>query len=395
MTTITLQHVTKRYDSFVSQGNIITNVSTRVARGMRMVFDRETARYFDETQAHHEPPDRENALDDLSLTIRTGETLAVLGPSGCGKTTLLKVIAGIMAPDEGKVLYDGSKIDDIPAMERGIGMVFQNYALYPHLIARDNIAFFDLIHKQPERIPERLHHVAEVMGVDIKYLLTRKPPTLSGGERQRVAVARCLARDPKVFLFDEPLSNLDAKRRIETRIQIKRLLLHYKITSVYVTHDQAEAISLADRIAIMRAGKIEQTGTYQALYEAPVNAFVAQFFGTPPMNLFSGHVDQDSWYGAGFSVQRIRPGLLDGQPVHLGIRPEHIELVDDGIPAKIEFIEPHHALRRQLLYAQVGRQRCTVEVPLQVPVEAGHTVFLRFPPDCLYLFDGASGQRIG
>jgi ABC-type sugar transport system ATPase subunit len=280
---------------------------------------------------HTVTPESTYALDDLSLTIRNGETLSILGPSGCGKTTLLKVIAGLLKPDSGEITYDGVSLEDIPMAERGIGMVFQNYALYPHMEARENIGFYDIVRRQPEKIPERIRHIVEVMGVEVRHLLSRKPPTLSGGEQQRVAVARCLAREPKIFLFDEPLSNLDAKLRVETRMQLNRLLRHYQITSVYVTHDQTEAIALAHRIAIMRAGRIEQVGTAQTLYNAPVNAFVAQFFGTPPMNLFLGYVYGNTWEGKSFSVTAIRPGLRQGQAVWLGIRPEHIEPASTGI----------------------------------------------------------------
>ncbi len=335
------------------------------------------------------------ALDDLSLTIRDGETLAILGPSGCGKTTLLRVIAGLVKPDAGEILYDGVPLSETPMPERGIGMVFQNYALYPHLPARDNIGFYDILRGQPERIPERIRTVVEVMGVDLRYLFSRKPPTLSGGEQQRVAVARCLARDPKLFLFDEPLSNLDAKLRSETRVQIKRLFKHYRITSVYVTHDQQEAVALADRIAIMRAGRIEQAGTFRALYDTPKTAFVAQFFGTPPMNLFNGHVYGQTWEGHGFSVQPIRPGLRQGQAVYLGIRPERVELATEGIPARVEYSEPDLPGRQQLLHLDVHGQPCVAVVPLSASAPMGQTVYLRFPSEHLYLFDQESGVRVG
>jgi ABC-type sugar transport system ATPase subunit len=274
-------------------------------------------------------------------------------------------------------------------------MVFQTYALYPHLEARDNIVFYDLIHKHPEKIPARIQHIVDVMGVDVKHLLSRKPPTLSGGEQQRVAVGRCLARDPKVFLFDEPLSNLDAKLRVETRVQLYRLLRHYRITSVYVTHDQTEAIALADRIAIMRDGRIEQVGAFQALYETPVNAFVAQFFGSPAMNLFPGHVFNDAWEGSGLSFSPIRPGLRQGQAVWLGIRPEHIKLAEAGIPAGVEFVEPILTQRRQLVYMTVARQPCVASLGIEVSIHAGMTLQLRFPTEHVYFFDQGTGARIG
>jgi len=347
-------------------------------------------------ESDDEPP-RRKAIDDLSLTLRDGETLSIIGPSGCGKTTLLRIIAGLIKPDQGEVRYDGVLIGDIPVAERGIGMVFQSYALYPHMIAYDNIGFYDTIHNHPEKIPERIHHIVRVMGVQIEHLLSRKPPTLSGGEQQRVAMARCLARDPKLFLFDEPLSNLDAKLRTETRVQIRKLLNYYHITSVYVTHDQVEAAAMADRIAIMRAGKIEQIGTFRALYETPRNIFVAQFFGSPAMNIFPGTIWNNTWEGrGGLSMPISRPGLRHGQPVAIGIRPEHILLTDTGgFEARIDLIEPLHAQQRQLLHVQLGRSRCVVSTELDRHFSLGDTIHMTFPQDYLYLFDDKTGARIG
>ncbi len=391
MPTIVLRHITKRYgDGDLEDTTGLDKIITSSSRSLN------TSARPNAQQAMSDPADRVNAIDELSLTIRDGETLAIIGPSGCGKTTLLKIIAGLLKPTEGEVLYDSVTIKDIPMSERGIGMVFQNYALYPHMQTWENIGFYDLIRKQPEKIPERIRHIVKVMGVELKHLLSRKPPTLSGGEQQRVAVARCLARDPKIFLFDEPLSNLDAKLRVETRAQLNRLLRHYKITAVYVTHDQTEAIALSDRIAIMRAGKIEQIGTFRALYDTPLNAFVAQFFGNPAMNLFAGHVWDEVWEGRGFTVSPIRPGLRQGQAVWLGIRPEHITLVDsDGIPARIDFIEPLLTHRRQLIYAEVSGQQCIISVGIETPVERGDRIQVRLSTEHLYLFDRESGKRIG
>ncbi|MCL4236795.1 MAG: ABC transporter ATP-binding protein [Anaerolineae bacterium] len=389
MPTIVLRHVSKRF------GPQELPDPGRAAMPTARIFDASRTQNTDRRRAAQEPPDRSLALDDLSLTVRNGETLSVLGPSGCGKTTLLKVIAGLLKPDSGEISYDGVPIQAIPIAERGIGMVFQTYALYPHMEARENIGFYDIVRHQPEKIPERIRHIVEVMGIEVTHLLSRKPPTLSGGEQQRVAVARCLAREPKLFLFDEPLSNLDAKLRVDTRLQLNRLLRHYQITSVYVTHDQAEAIALAHRIAIMRAGKIEQVGTAHALYEAPVNAFVAQFFGTPPMNLFLGHVFSSAWEGLGFQVSSIRPGLRQGQAVWLGIRPENITLDDHGIAARVEFTELILSQQSQLVYVTVSGQRCTVRAPLSTRAEPGDLLHLRFPPEHLYFFDHASGARIG
>ena len=393
MPVIVLNHVTKRFGTHEAEPG---SLSRMVSTSTRLLFSSDSSKHFDPSQSSvAEPPDRENALDDLSLTLHDGETTSILGPSGCGKTTLLKVIAGLIKPDSGAVYYDGQPVASIPTTERGIGMVFQSYALYPHLPAYDNIGFYDIIRRQPEKIPERIRHIVDVMGVEIKHLLGRKPPTLSGGEQQRIAIARCLARDPKVFLFDEPLSNLDAKLRVDTRVQIKRLLQAYRITSVYVTHDQTEAIALADRIAIMRAGKIEQVGTAQALYNTPRNAFVAQFFGTPPMNLFPGHVFGDTWEGRGFSISPIRPALQQGQALWLGIRPEHIRLTPDAISARVEYVEPILTQHRQLIYLRLGSQQCTVSAPVEIDIKPNTLLSIEFPPEHLYLFDQKTGARVG
>jgi ABC-type sugar transport system ATPase subunit len=392
MTTIILRHVTKHYASSETHD---TSALDRMVTSTARLLDAQSPSHSEQTTAEIEPSDRTNVLDDISLTIRSGETLGIIGPSGCGKTTLLKVIAGLLKPDSGEVLYDGVPITEIPITDRGIGMVFQSYALYPHMPARDNIGFYDLIHRQPEKIPERIQQIVEIMGVDIKHLLSRKPPTLSGGEQQRIAMARCLARDPKVFLFDEPLSNLDAHLRVETRAQLHRLLKHYQITSVYVTHDQTEAIALADRIAIMQAGAIEQIGSFRALYDTPRNAFVAEFFGTPPMNLFSGHVWGDTWEGKGFTVSPVRTGLQQGQAVWIGIRPEHVLITETGIAAEIEIIEPLLTQRRQLIYTTIRGQQCIISTSLDVAVNRRDTIYLQFPSDHLYFFDHKTNARIG
>ncbi len=390
MPTIVLRHVTKRFNLHTLPSNDPPGKTAAIATRQHEPDSRDAT-----APTHSKPPGQVKALDDLSLTIRNGETLSILGPSGCGKTTLLKVIAGLSKPDEGQVTYDGVPIESIPMADRGIGMVFQNYALYPHLPTRDNIGFYDIVRGQPEKIPERIRHIVEIMGVDVRHLLSRKPPTLSGGEQQRVAVARCLARDPKIFLFDEPLSNLDAQQRVETRGQLNRLLRHYSITSVYVTHDQNEAIALAHRIAIMRAGKIEQVGTVRGLYDTPANAFVAQFFGTPPMNLFLGYVSGNSWESNTFRVTPIRPGLQQRQTVWLGIRPDSIVLGEDGVPATVEHVEPILTQQRQLIHVAIGEQPCVVTTPIKYVIERGSRIHLNFPSKHLYFFDQKTGARIG
>lgn len=225
-------------------------------------------------------------MEGLDLDIPDGKVLCVLGPSGCGKSTLLKIIAGLQSPDSGQVIFDGMDMSLAPPAQRGIGMVFQDYALYPNLTSRQNIlSYFFFKKKTPEleaEAKEKYERTAELLGVDIEYLLDRMPPKLSGGEKQRVALGRCITRDPRVLLLDEPFSNLDAKLRSSYRLQLKTLLTRYGVTTVFVTHDQREALTLADRIALMRDGRIEQTGSAREIYEEPASVFAADFLNPDP-----------------------------------------------------------------------------------------------------------------
>ncbi len=332
------------------------------------------------------------SLSDINLMIQQGETVSLLGPSGCGKSTLLKVISGIYSPTRGTVYYDNVPLDETDPRERGIGMVFQNYALYPHLDSRSNIGFFDIVRKQPDKVDDRIKHVAEVMGVSIKHLLSRRPPTLSGGEKQRVAMARALARDPKLFLFDEPLSNLDAKLRTETRVQLKRLLQHYGITAVYVTHDQTEAIALSHRMVLMRSGEIVQVGDYNALYYRPNTRFVAEFFGHPSMNLFEGQIERQRWEGQHFAVEPV-PINRDSR-IWLGIRAEDVVVGEGGIEGEVEYVEPLFAERVSLVTANIQGESCTARVPIEREMAIGMRVRFRFPVDKLYFFDPQTEQRV-
>jgi len=230
------------------------------------------------------------ALDNLSLTIRDGETMAIVGPSGCGKSTLLRVVAGLEHPDSGNVYYDEKLMNDIAPRTAGSDGVSELCPVPAHE-GEGNLGFFFRVRKRTnEEMMERIRITSEIMGIGFDLLLERKPGKLSGGQQQRVAIGRCIVRDPSLFLFDEPLSNLDAKLRSDTRVEIKRLLHRFTITAIYVTHDQTEAITLGDRIAVMRAGKIEQLGTYQEITGDPVNSFVAGFLGLPAMNLLRGWV---------------------------------------------------------------------------------------------------------
>jgi ABC-type sugar transport system ATPase subunit len=360
-----------------------------------------------ETSRPTEGPVR--ALDQLNLTIQDGETMAIVGPSGCGKSTLLRVVAGLETPDEGEVYFDGQPMHDVPAKERGIGMVFQNYALYPHFKGEGNLGFFFRVRKRPtEEMMERIRATSEIMGIGFDLLLDRKPATLSGGQQQRVAIGRCIVRDPKLFLFDEPLSNLDAKLRVSTRVEIKRLLHRFHITSIYVTHDQVEAITLGDRIAVMRAGKVEQVGTYQEITENPVTAFVAGFLGLPPMNLLrdwrvtaDGHLE--SAMGRVPVPRALAAQVQPGQQVILGFRSGAAQVIPEGEPLPTEGLqlqgqvincEPHFAQHRQVVNVQVGGLIFGVEAPLEMQINRGWQVHVVIPEASVYLFDQDSDRRI-
>jgi len=220
-------------------------------------------------------------IDGLDLSIPDGKTLVILGPTGCGKSTVLRLLAGLDKPDSGRILFDGRDVTDLPASERRIGMVFQNYALYPHWTSKTNIQSFFLFKKKTPELSreagEKLKKTSELLGVEIEYLLDRSPKALSGGEKQRVALGRCITRDPSLFLLDEPFSNLDARLRERYRVELKKLLRQFSVTTAYLTHDQTEALVLADLMAIMRDGKIVQTGSYREIYDAPVDIFTAEF----------------------------------------------------------------------------------------------------------------------
>jgi len=403
MATIRLNNITKNYEP---EGADATRAYGRVIGHATDITSRKVANaYRRDLQSAGKPPEprRREALSHVSLEIRNGETLGILGPSGCGKTTLLKVIAGLIAPDDGIVTYDGVDMRDVSPGERRIGIVFQDYALYPHMKSQQNIGFFFKVHKRTDEIPERVRQVSKIMGIGFDRLLSRKPPTLSGGERQRVAVARCIARDPLLFLFDEPLSNLDAQLRTQTRIELKRLLDRFHTTGVYVTHDQTEAIALCDRLAIMRDGRIEQIGTFERLMEYPENTFVAEFLGTPPMNILSGHWTADGWHNKDLSWL-LPPDRrhAEGQRGVLGVRPEHVTVaatlpdneMGEAPHGRVTLIEPLISERVLLVHLQVGSTGIVARVPNTLDVRNGDNLALTFAPDRVILFDGVSGRRL-
>jgi ABC-type sugar transport system ATPase subunit len=351
-----------------------------------------------------ETANRIAALDHVNLTIPDGQTFAVVGPSGCGKSTLLRVVSGIETNYTGQILYNGEDVRNIPPGERYIGMVFQNYALYPNFNNQGNLSFFFKMHKvDDEETRKRIEYTSELMGIDFKDLLPRKPGTLSGGQKQRVAIARAIVRAPKLFLFDEPLSNLDAKLRVQTRTEIKRLLHRFGITSLYVTHDQVEAIALADQIVVMHSGRIEQVGTYQELTESPVNMFVAGFLGLPPMDLLpGGSVSNGELILSDYHLplpKRILPLVENGQMLTLGMRREHVKLSNEaksGIQfrAEVEGFESDFTHQIQIVFLRMGRLLLSGHAPLDVKLQTGETIQIEIDPANLFFFDTKSERRL-
>jgi ABC-type sugar transport system ATPase subunit len=346
------------------------------------------------------------ALDHINVTIPHGQIFVVVGPSGCGKTTLLRVIAGIEKNYTGEVLYDGEDMKIIPSGDRYIGMVFQNYALYPNFNGEGNLSFFFKMHKiSDEETRERIRYTSELMGIGFNELLPRKPGTLSGGEKQRVAIARAIVRAPKLFLLDEPLSNLDAKLRVQTRSEIKRLLHRFRITTLYVTHDQVEAIALADQIVIMHDGKIEQVGTYQHLMEFPVNLFVAGFLGLPPMHLLSGgFISGNKLVLDDYLIplpKHIFSLVENDQPVTLGVRQEAISVSAElnaanevQLRGEVEELELDYVHRTQIVYIRMGRWHYSGICPLEMKLRVGQSIQAQIEPERLYFFDTNSSLRI-
>ncbi len=336
-------------------------------------------------------------IHGIGFDIADGEFVVLVGPSGCGKSTLLRMLAGLEDISGGEILIDGRVVNDLESKDRDIAMVFQSYALYPHMTVRENMGFsLRLRHADKATTDERVLRAAKILNLDA--LLERYPRELSGGQRQRVAMGRAIVRDPKVFLFDEPLSNLDAKLRVAMRAEIKALHQRLKTTTVYVTHDQIEAMTMADRIVVMHDGIVEQIGTPLELFDRPGNLFVAQFIGSPAMNVLPGTLRRN---GSGAHVEALGaqwpvPGHVDGsdgQAVHYGVRPGDLSLASNGIAAKVFVVEPTGAETEMLL--QVGDAQLTLVKHGRTSARPDDTVHLSVDAAHAHVFDHASGRRLG
>ena len=342
------------------------------------------------------------ALDNANLTVHDQEFMVLLGPSGCGKTTLLRAVAGLGMADEGRILMGGKDVTYLPPRERNLSMVFQSYAIFPHMKVSDNIAFGLKMRKaDPKQIEKRVRQAAEMM--HIEHMLDRYPNKMSGGQRQRVAVARALAMDAEVLLMDEPLSNLDALLRLEMRAELKKLLADINATTIYVTHDQIEALSMGDRIAVMKDGVIQQIDEPTTVYDLPSNQFVGGFIGNPPMNFMTGQVQRENGQ---VQVQigdfKLEPAAslqsvlksYDGREILMGIRAENMETlnrpVDDAVRVKVLVVEPLGS--QNLLTVNIGNDRVKVATHPTFHVAPDEDVWLRFPADKIRWVDRDSGR---
>jgi multiple sugar transport system ATP-binding protein len=336
-------------------------------------------------------------INGIDLDVEHGEFVVFVGPSGCGKSTLLRMIAGLEEVTDGEIVIDGVLVNEVEAAKRGLAMVFQSYALYPHMTVRKNLAFgLETMRTPKPVIKERVAEAARIL--KIEPLLDRRPAQLSGGQRQRVAIGRAIVREPKIFLFDEPLSNLDAELRVQMRVEIAKLHKRLGATMIYVTHDQVEAMTMADKIVVLRAGNIEQVGSPLDLYNEPRNQFVAGFIGSPRMNFLAatvravgdGGTEVALGDGTPVVLPRVAAGLQPGAPVTLGVRPEHLSVGDgDGptVPTVVNLTE--HLGGVTFFYATLrSEEALTIEMPGQAFVENGVAVPVRLDPELCHLFDG-------
>ena len=350
---------------------------------MRVTLDHVTKRFGDFT-----------AVNDFSAVLEDGQLACLLGPSGCGKSTLLNMLSGILPVTEGKVLFDQDDVTSLPPEKRGVGLVFQNYALYPHMTVLDNICFpLETQHVDKKERVERANEIAKLVHVDM--LMKRRPAELSGGQQQRVAIARALVKNPRLLLLDEPLSNLDARLRLQTREEIRRIQKETGITTVFVTHDQEEAMSISDMIVVMKLGVVQQTGKPQEVYDDPANLFVAKFLGTPPINVFKGRVEGGWLYLDNERVLSV--GAVPDQDVMVGIRPEGFIIDPNGpMHCKISSVE---VMGRDV--SVVSTHPALVSPSIRSIVDADNkidpaqqTIAYRIKPHKLFIFDSENEERI-
>jgi multiple sugar transport system ATP-binding protein len=335
------------------------------------------------------------AVEDLDLAVEDGEFLVLVGPSGCGKSTTLRCIAGLEDVTKGSIHFGDREVTDLRGSERDVAMVFQNYALYPHMTVRQNIGFGLKLSSSlsSAEIAEQVESVAEMLG--ITPLLDDKPKELSGGQQQRVALGRAIVREPSVFLMDEPLSNLDAKLRAEMRTELQELQHDLDVTTVYVTHDQTEAMAMGDRIAVMNDGVLQQVGPPEDVYRSPTNEFVATFIGSPSINLLTAEVDGTTLTGpAGFTYELSDPTPVEGRSrVRIGVRPEDITLVEVGSNrATVSVVEPMG--NENFCYMGLGEHELTARISPDIRPQAGEEVAFAFDEKALYLFDVDTGEAL-
>ena len=340
-------------------------------------------------------------LHDVSLDVADGEFVVIVGPSGCGKSTLLRIVAGLESTSEGEIFIGADKVNDTAPKNRAIAMVFQNYALYPHMNIYDNMAFGLKMKKVPaDKIKESVMHAAGILGIED--YLHRKPKELSGGQRQRVAVGRAIVRDPAVFLFDEPLSNLDAKLRVQMRNEIKKLHQSLKSTMMYVTHDQVEAMTMGDRIVVMKDGYLMQSDAPLDIYKRPANRFVAGFIGSPSMNFLGAELDSKfelTFTGSAYKIKHpnVKGSNLEnyvGKQVTVGIRPEHFRISHKGKGLEVEIDVSELMGSESYLHAKMGETDLIARVSAEESLPMGEKLHLEAMPENLHLFDTRSGARI-
>jgi len=341
------------------------------------------------------------AVDNVDLAVKNREFLVLVGPSGCGKTTILRMIAGLEQITSGEIFIDGAVVNQIPPKDRNTAMVFQNYALYPHMTVYQNISFgLKMAKTERSQIDQRVRRTAQMLSIEA--YLDRKPKALSGGQRQRVALARAIVKSPKVFLFDEPLSNLDAQLRTQTRAELKKLQQQLATTAIYVTHDRTEAMTLGDRIAVIKDGRLQQVDEPLIIYQRPQNLFVANFIGTPGINILEGEIKSDS-SGAVFVNRDICQELsssdqqLSPMPkAFLGIRPEDFELAPGNVPGikgQVDFVEQLGG--ESLIYlTSAGGLKIVAKTMGNLRYEAGSNLKLKMKPQAIHLFDGRTERRI-